>query len=276
MNLLTAMRVFDRVCLLNSFSAAARDLNMSTTAVSRVVRELEEDLGVRLLNLDDIQEMQDDTRGLHGATRGLLRISCSHVLAHTRITRLVPRFLAENPNVTVEFDLTSRYIVGVVEEGYDVAIRFEAQSDSQLVARRLGQVRNFVCATPSYLDANGRPTHPDELASHSCVLSNFARRLGTWPFRSDNGAFSVPVGGRVSTNSVEAAFQMTMAGFGIGNLPGILVDAPIRAGQLEVLLDEFRPEPSPIYALYPHRTYVATKVRAFVDFLMRELSPDLV
>ena len=297
MNLLAAMKIYDRVCTLGSLSAAARDLNMSTTAVSRTIKELEDDLGVRLLNrttrqmstteagreyaervravLDEVDELQDATRRLDHGTRGLLRISCSNVLAHTRITRLIPRFLAENPLVSVEFNLTSRHVVGLVEEGYDVAIRFEAQSDSEIVSRQLGQVRNHVCATPAYLEKHGRPRHPNELANHSCVLSNFAKRLGAWPFMGEEGRFSVTVKGRVSTNSVEAAYQMTLADFGIGNLPSLLVAPAIADGRLEPLLEEFRPSSSPIYALYPHRTYVALKVRAFVDFLMRELSPDL-
>ena len=108
------------------------------------------------------------------------------------------------------------------------------------------------------------------------MLSNVAKRIGTWPFHGPEGGFSAPVNGRVSTNSVEAAYQMTVAGFGIGNLPGILVEGAVERGELEILLDDFRPEPSPIYAVYPHRTYVAAKVRSFVEFLMRELSADLV
>lgn len=297
MNLLVAMKVYDRVCLLGSLSAAARDLNMSTTAVSRIIKELEENLGVRLLNrttrrlspteagrdyaervrslLDEVEELQDSVRLLDLGTRGTLRISCSNVLAYTRITRLIPRFLEQNPLVSVEFDLTSRYIVGLVEEGYDVAIRFETQSDSEIVSRQLGTVRNYVCATPAYLERCGRPLHPSDLAGHSCVLSNFARRLGTWPFVGPEGKFSAPVRGRVATNSVEAAHQMTMAGFGIGNLPSLLVGPQIADGRLEALLEDFQPASSPIYALYPHRTYVAAKVRAFVDFLMLELAPDL-
>lgn len=297
MNLLAAMKVYDRVCSLGSLSAAARDLTMSTTAVSRIIKDLEDDLGVRLLNrttrrlspteagrdyaervrvlLSDVEELQDSTRRLDRGTRGLLRISCSNVLAFTRITRLIPRFLDENPLVSIEFNLTSRYVIGLVEEGYDVAIRFEAQTDSEIVARQLGTVRNFVCATPGYLDRNGRPTHPDQLANHSCILSNFAKRLGTWPFLGPAGKFSVPVGGRVSTNSVEAAYQMTMSGFGIGNLPSLLARKAIDDGRLEALLEDFRPASSPIFALYPHRTYVAVKVRTFVDFLIRELSSDL-
>lgn len=296
-NLLIAMKVYDRVCTLGSLSAAARDLGMSTTAVSRQLKELEDDLGVRLLNrttrrmspteagrdyaervkalLAEVEELQDQTRRLDRGTRGLLRISCSNVLAYTRITRLIPRFLEENPLVSVEFNLTSRHVVGIVEEGYDVAIRFEAQNDSEIVSRQLGTVRNFVCATPAYLDRHGRPLHPDELAGHSCVLSNFAKRLGAWPFMGPEGRMSTPVKGRVSTNSVEAAYQMTMAGFGIGNLPSLLVRTAIEDGRLETLLEEFKPASSPIYALYPHRTYVAMKVRVFVEFLMRELSPDL-
>lgn len=296
-NLLTAMKVYDRVCALGSLSAAARDLNLSTTAVSRIVKELEDDLGVRLLNrttrrlspteagrdyaervrvlLAEVEELQDSTRRLDRGTRGLLRVSCSNVLAYTRITRLIPRFLEENPLVSIEFNLTSRYVVGIVEEGYDVAIRFEAQNDSEIVARQLGTVRNYVCATPAYLERRGRPAHPGELAAHSCILSNFAKRLGTWPFVGPQGKFSAPVKGRFSTNSVEAACQVTMSGFGIGNLPSLLVGPAIRDGRLEALLEDFQPASSPIFALYPHRTYLAVKVRTFVDFLMRELSPDL-
>lgn len=297
MNLLTAMKVYDRVCALGSLSAAARDLNMSTTAVSRMLKELEDDLGVRLLNrttrrmspteagreyaervrhlLGEVDELQDATRRLDRGTRGLLKISCSNVLAYTRITRLIPKFLDENPLVSIEFNLTSRHVVGIVEEGYDVAIRFEAQNDSEIVSRQLGTVRNYVCATPGYLERRGRPRHPRELAEHSCILSNFAKRLGSWAFADAGGRVSAPVKGRVSTNSVEAAYQMVMAGFGIGNLPSLLVAPAIADGRLQPLLEEFRPVSSPIYALYPHRTYVAMKVRAFVEFLMRELSPDL-
>lgn len=296
MNLTTAMRVFERVCALGSLSAAARDLGMSTTAVSRTVKELEDDLGVRLLNrttrqmspteagreyaerarqlLDEIAVLHDDTRRLDRGTRGLLRISCSNVLAHARISGLIPKFLAQNPLVTVEFNVTSRHVVGLVEEGYDVAVRFEAQNDSEIVSRLLVQVRNHVCATPAYLERHGRPLHPDDLARHSCVLSNVARRIGTWPFLGTGERLSAPVKGRVSTNSVEAAYQMTLAGFGIANLPSLIVGPAIADGRLVSLLEEFRPISSPIYALYPHRTYVPMKVRAFVDFLVRELSSD--
>lgn len=297
MNLITAMRVFERVCRLGSLSAAARDLTMSTTAVSRIVKELEDDLGVRLLNrttrrmspteagreysdrarilLEELEELQDSARQLDRGTRGLLRISCSNVLAHTRITRLIPKFLEEHPLVSVEFNLTSRYVVGIVEEGYDVAIRFEAQNDSEIVSRQLGEVRNHICATPDYLACNGMPSHPTDLSGHSCVLSNFAKRIGTWPFSGPQGQFKAAISGRVSTNSVEAAYQMTLAGFGIGNLPHLLVKPALDDGRLVPLLEDYRPNPSPIYALYPHRTYVAVKVRTFIDFLMRELSPDL-
>lgn len=296
-NLLIAMKVYDRVTTLGSLSAAARDLGMSTTAVSRTLKELEDDLGVRLVNrttrrmslteagreyadrvkvlLAEVEEVQDSTRRLDRGIRGVLRVSCSNVLAHTRITRLIPAFLAENPMIAIEFNLTSRYVVGIVEEGYDVAIRFEAQTDSEIVSRQLGTVRNHVCAAPSYLAARGRPQSPQDLANHDCVLSNFAKRLGSWPFAAKDGRLSVPVKGRVSTNSIESAYQMTLAGAGIGYLPSLLVRDAIADGRLEPLLEDHGPVSSPIYALYPHRTYVAMKVRAFIDFLMRELSPDL-
>ncbi len=296
-NLLVAMKVYDRVTALGSLSAAARDLTMSTTAVSRMLKELEDDLGLRLINrttrrmslteagreyaervkvlLAEVEEVQDSTRRLDRGIRGVLRVSCSNVLAHTRITRLIPAFLAENPMIAIEFNLTSRYVVGIVEEGYDVAIRFEAQTDSEIVSRQLGTVRNHVCAAPSYIAARGRPRSPQDLASHNCVLSNFAKRMGSWPFGSKDGRISVPIRGRVSTNSIESAYQMTVAGAGIGYLPSLLVRDAIADGRLETLLEDHEPVSSPIYALYPHRTYVAMKVRAFIDFLMRELSPDL-
>jgi DNA-binding transcriptional LysR family regulator len=296
-NLLIAMKVYDRVCSLGSLSAAARDLGMSTTAVSRLLKDLEEDLGVRLLNrttrrmspteagrdyaervkvlLADVEELQDQTRRLDRGTRGLLRISCSNVLAHARITRLIPKFLDENPMLSIEFNLTSRYVVGIVEEGYDVAIRFEAQTDSEIVSRGLGKVRNFVCASPDYLRRRGRPREVADLAMHDCVLSNFAKRLGSWPFGAGEARVIAPVSGRVSTNNIEAAYQMTLAGAGIGYLPSLVVREALEDGRLEALLEQHGPVPSPIYALYPHRTYVAMKVRVFIDFLMRELSPDL-
>lgn len=297
MNLLAALRVFERVSLLGSLSAAARDLGLSTTTASRLIADLEAELGVRLINrttrrlslteagrevairaratLDDIEEMRDAALGLHGETRGLIRVSCSNVLGHSRITRLIPKFLAAHPHVTIEYDLTSRYTVGVVEERYDVAIRFGEQTDSALIARHLGDVRNHVCATPAYFAAHGRPRHPDDLRAHNCVLTMYARRLGYWPFRGPHGDIDAPVRGRAATNTIEAVFQMTLAGFGIGNLPGLLVDEALADGRLEAVLDAYGPVTSPVYALMPHRTYVAARVRVFIDFLARELGPDL-
>ena len=291
-NLLMLSKVFERVATLGSISAAARELGLSTSAASRHIRELEEELGVRLMDrttrqlrltepgevylnrsariLDDMSELFESVSTLHGDVRGFIRVACSNLLGHTHVAGLIPGFLEEYPNLRVEINLTSRN-PSLVDEGYDVAVRIGPQGDSTLQARLLGVSRSVVCATPGYLDANGRPDHPEDLRDHNCVLSNYGRQLGAWRFQGAEGPIVAPVSGRMSTNNIEAIFRATLQGFGIANLPDLLAAPALSDGRLVPLLDGFEPEGSPVDVLHPPRDRGPDKVRAFVVYLSGKL-----
>jgi len=296
-NMLFLAKVFERVAAQGSISAAARELGLSTSAASRHVRELEDALGVRLMDrttrqlrltepgalflqratriLDDMSELYESIATLHGDVRGFIRIACSSLLGHTHVAGLIPRFLERYPHVTAEINLTAR-AVPLVEEGYDVAIRIGPQADSALQCLKLGDLTSIVCASPDYLARHGRPLRPEELSGHNCVLTNVARQLGVWRFEGPEGSVEVPVSGRLSTSNIEAIYQATLGGFGIANVPELILAPALADGRLERLLPDYRSELTPIYLLHPHRERVPAKVRALIDFLTEALSGSIV
>ena len=295
-NVLFLSKVLERVAAQGSISAGARELGLSTSAASRYIRELEEALGVRLMDrttrqlrltepgtlylnratriLDDMSELYEAVWNLQGDVRGLIRVACSSLVGHTHVAGLIPQFLELYPHINVEINLTA-LAVPLVEEGYDVAIRIGPQADSALQCVKLGEAGSVVCATPEYLDRQRRPVHPSDLSGHSCILTNVARQLGAWRFEGPEGPVVAPVSGRLSTNNIEAIFQATLAGFGIANLPDMLVKPAVIDGRLERLLPGFVPEATPIYVLHPHRERVPAKVRAFIDFLLDAIPESL-
>ena len=178
MDLLNAMNVFNRVARLESFSAAAHDLGVSKTSVSRHISDLENALGVRLLNrttrrmglteagqayisrssviLSDIQELQNAVQNLHSQPEGLLRVTSAVTFGHCALAPVIANFLAEYPKINIQLDLTNRF-VDIVEEGFDLAIRVANLEDSSLISRALVPVKRYTCAAPAYIKRRGEP-----------------------------------------------------------------------------------------------------------------------
>ncbi|MEI2386567.1 LysR family transcriptional regulator [Breoghania sp. JC706] len=290
MDQLTRMRCFIQVVDAGGFSAAAREMGRSKALVSKYVGELEDELGVRLLNrttrqistteagqayyreasdilqrIDDLQEAMQDA---HQHARGLLRVSASRAFGDHDLSRAVMAFLAENPDISVDLKLEDRF-VDLVEEGFDVAIRLTELSDSSLIARKLAPFRQVTVAAPELISINGRPEEPGDLADMSFVVDTNYRFRSNLVFRdTEGGRLSVAVKGRVEVNSAEAARQAALAGLGFARIPLFMVRDDIAAGRLVRVLEDYESEDAAIWVVYPHRKHLSGKVRAFVDFLV--------
>lgn len=285
------MEVFARVVQEGGFSAAARTLDLTPSAVSKLIARLEARLGVRLLvrttralSLTDegeayhraamrvLHEMnQAEQQASGGAVRGRLRVSASVPFGTMFVAPAVTRFLAQHPQVTVDLSLTDD-VVDLLAQRTDVAIRTGTLPDSALVARRLGQSRLVVCASPDYLARYGVPRRPEDLADHDCLTFNFRRAPAAWPFRRDGDMIEQPVSGSLQLNNGETMRQMALAGAGVARLGLFHVAEHIAAGRLVALLEADNPgDLENISAIYVGGGMVPHRVRMFIDHLVAEL-----
>ncbi|MEQ8604401.1 MAG: LysR family transcriptional regulator [Marivibrio sp.] len=292
----TEMAVFAKVVEEGSFSAAARVLKLTPSAVSKQIARLEDRLGVRLLNrttrrlsateegsafyqraariLADIDEAETAVTQLHAAPRGTLRINCGIAFGKHQIGPLIPEFLARYPELTVEMTLTDA-LSDLVEEGHDVAVRFGPLQDSSMVARQLAVSRRAICASPAYFERCGVPKHPSELAEHNCLTFSNMPHLNDWIFRlPEGGEYRIKADGNFSASNGETIHEMVLASLGVARLAEFLVGPEVREGKLMRVLQPFyRDIEVPINAVYPTRRHLSPKVRAFVDFLVEKFQP---
>lgn len=287
----TDMAVFAEVVAAGGFSAAARRLSLSKSAISRRVGELEERLGVRLLNrttrrisltevgrayherclriLSDIEETERAVTNLQLLPRGILKITAPVTFGIRHLAPAVAAFLDRHPDIEIDLDLNDRY-VDLVEEGYDLAVRIGRLRDSALVARRLCASRRAVVASPAYLARHGTPRVPDDLASHACLHYTLAPAADQWLFRTEPGSSelkSIRTKARLRTNNGDLLREAAIAGNGIAVLPTFIIGDAIRAGRLEVLLADHEGPPDAVQAVYAANRHLSAKVRTFVEFL---------
>lgn len=292
---LRRMAVFAAVVEAESFSDAARRLGVAKSAVSKQVAELEQSLGVRLMNrttrrsslteagerfyqscvriLEEASRATADVRNLQTQPVGTLKLTAPTFFGTRYVVPEVGRFLAAYPDVNVDLFLTDRH-VDMFEENIDLAIRIGRLADSSLVAKKLAPVRMLVAGAPAFFERNERPSDLQALSN----LPFIAYTHSPAPYRieatKDGETQSARIGGRVKTNSGTAMFELLKAGHGVGMLPSFYMEAAIQAGELEVVLDdwEFQPGTS-VFAVYPHRQHVQNKVRLFVDQLQGAFTP---
>jgi DNA-binding transcriptional LysR family regulator len=282
------MAVFAQVVQRGGFSPAARALGVSKATISKQIARLEERLGARLLNrttrklsLTDagrgyfdacnriLQEVEDAERAvaqLQLQPRGNLRLSCPVSFGQRFLAAAVADFMAEHEGVSVEMVLADRF-VDIVEERFDLAIRIAALPDSSLIARKLGPMRRYLCASPGYFARRLPPSHPNELSQHNCLLYSYEATGNKWRFRGPGGSLTTEVSGSLRANNGDVLRQAALQGVGVAYLPGFIVGPDIRCGNLEAVLTEWTESDAAIYAVYPHRRHVAAKVRAFVSFM---------
>lgn len=294
MDKLTSMKVFAAVARDGSFTAAARELEISKAMASKHIRHLENVLGARLLNrtnrrvslteagtlyrercqqvLEDIDECERLVSEGNAAPRGLLKLSAPTSFGTFHLVPALAAYQAIYPEVRVQLVLQDRS-ADLVEEGLDLAIRLGTLADSSFIARPLASARLVICGAPAYFEARGVPESPEDLAHHSCLVYTQWLPRGEWRLKGQDGEVSVPVGGSFQATTGDALRIAALHGCGLVQLATYVVGPDLKAGRLRAVLQTYEPEPLPIHALYPHRRHLSATVRSFVDFLHARLQP---
>ncbi len=293
MDRLTALTVFCRAAERGSFVAAARDLGLSSSAVSKNIKELEDHLRARLFHrttrhialtevgevylshvrrvLEGLEEADALVGSMHGEVRGRLRVSAPMTFSLLALSERIPAFLDTHPELSLDLHLDDRR-VDLIREGFDLALRGTPHlEDSSLVARRLTTLTYAVCASSAYAAAHGLPTHPRELPDHRCVIYSLARSAHQWTFTRGQEEVSVPIHASYSVSSSLAVRDALRAGYGLSLIPRRYVEEDLASGRLVCALEEWGTRETPMYAIYPSRRFLEPKVRAFVGFLEEEL-----
>ncbi|RLJ39347.1 LysR family transcriptional regulator [Acidovorax sp. 106] len=287
------MAFFSLLARCGSFSATARELNVSTPAVSKRLAQMEARLGVQLLNrttrrvsltpegetylaharriLADIADMEQLVSRTQSTPQGLLRVNATLGFGRSHIAPLISDFVRSHPQVQVQLQL-SVDPPPLASDAFDVCIRFGEPPDARVIARRIAPNRRLLCASPAYLAQRGTPKIPSDLARHDCIgIRQGDDAYGQWrlsPARKSGAVEVVKVRGGLSTNDGEIAVNWALEGHGIVMRAEWDVARYLRSGRLVQVLADHHTPPADIYAIYPQRHQAAARVRAFVDFLV--------
>lgn len=291
------MEAFVQAATQQGFSAAAREMGLTPSAVSKLVGRLEQRLGVRLFNrttrqlhltpegetflaragqiLADIAEAESEVAESARQPRGLLRMHSNVAFAHYQLPGVMRDFSARYPEIHVEMIITDQ-LIDLIDAGGDLGVRSGPLPDSTLVARRIGDMARVICASPAYLRQFGTPSRPQDLLEHNCMLLTTNPSLGRWSFRDppespggEPGAvYSLQVHGKYRANNAEMLMQWAIAGSGIARIPDLMANPAIRAGVLIPLLAPYHvAEPIPLWAVCPPGRQNTPRVQAMMTFL---------
>jgi len=282
------MDEFVAVAELGQFNAAAVQLGVSSSHVSRQVSQLEERLQTRLFYrstrrvslteaghtfLQHCQRLQDGreealraVQDLGSSPKGLLRMTCAVAYGERFVVPLVTDFQARHPQLQVDIELTNRPL-DLLDEGLDLAIRLGRLQDSRLVASRLAPRRMYLCAAPAYLEQYGRPHSLSELNRHNCLIGS----TDQWLLLQDTREITVRVEGNWRCNSGQAVLDAALKGLGLCQLPDYYVLEHLRSGALVALLEAHQPPNTAVWALYPQQRHLSPKVRGLIEHLREGL-----
>jgi DNA-binding transcriptional LysR family regulator len=295
MDIIASMRVFTTVVSTGSFAGAAEKLGLSRGMATRHVAQLEERLGLRLLNrttrklslteagadyhertlqiLALLDEAESAAEEHAGSPRGTLRLATSVGLGVLGMGRIIAAFLTKYPELKVDLVLSDR-VVDLVEEGFDLAIRMGPKVDPGLIARKISDVALIVCASPAYLQRRGVPRRPRDLGSHDCLTYAYSTQETEWPFAQDGVEEKVRVAGSFRANNGNVLTNAAIEGLGIVRQPRYLVADALDQGRLVRLLPTWDAGSHTVNAVYPSRQFLPAKVRALIDFLVQQFQGD--
>lgn len=283
------MAFFSLLARLGSFSATAREMNVTTPAISKRLALMEARLGVQLLNrttrrisltpegemylaharriLADIDDMEQQVCSSAAAPKGLLRVNATLGFGRSNIAPLISQFVQRFPEVQVQLQLTVNP-PPLGDDAFDVCIRFGEPPDARVIARKIAPNRRLLCATPAYLAQHGTPMVPNDLARHNCIgIRQGDEAYGVWRLSAGKRVETVKVRGNLSTNDGEIAVNWALDGHGILMRAEWDIARYLRSGRLVQVLESYRLPPADIHAVYPQRHQLSARVRAFVDFV---------
>jgi DNA-binding transcriptional LysR family regulator len=221
--------------------------------------------------LAELDEAEREAAPQAAEPRGTLRLTTAINFGTHQVTPAIALFLARHPHVRIDVSLSDR-IVDIIEEGFDLAIRIGGPGAQNLVARKLGETRFVLCASPDYLARHGAPESPEDLARHNCLTYEYALQ-DAWTFRDPAGRERVVrVAGSLNSNNGDLNAAAAIQGVGIALEPDFIVGRELKNGTLVPVLEAFEAPALPIYAVYPSRRFLPAKVRAFVDFLVERFA----
>lgn len=295
MDKFTAMRIFTKVVETHGFTAAARELGMSRTAVSKHVAQLESHLGAGLLNrstrfvsptesgysfyeravniLADLDDAEKAVSSLQGEPMGAIRLNAPMSFGTLHLGPALADFMGRYPKVRIETVLGDHQI-NTIGEGFDVTIRIADLTDSSLIAKKLCPARRVLCASSGYLVKNGVPEKPEDLRFHACLHYGNLASGNVWQFMANKDIRKVPINGALCCNNAELLMTAALQGKGIAMLPTFMAADCLRDKSLEIILEDFPVPEISVYVLYPPGKQMAVKVRLFIDFLSNRFKGD--
>jgi DNA-binding transcriptional LysR family regulator len=284
------MAVFACVVERGSFAAAADDLGLSPSAVSKLITRLETRLGVRLITrttrrlaltaegelfldrsrkiLEAIEAAEAELASGRRGPQGHLRVHTFPTFAVDHLSIALPSFLARHPRITFEFVVTNRE-VSLIDRNIDIALQVGPLGKSSFVARKITDLTQIVCASPAYVARHGRPVHPSDLAQHACLTLSHIPGSRIWAFVTASETIRVEVGGPAAADSAHMLLKLAISGAGIIRFGDIIVAKAIRDGLLVPLLEDWQELGSfPLWALHRAGQQRVPRVKAFIDFLI--------
>lgn len=277
-------RMFVAVLESGSFAAAARRLGTSSGQASKLVANLEAELGVQLIKrttralaptevgqayfermkgiLEEFDALEASVRNASGAPAGRIRLAAPLSFGTTQLMPRLLDFARAFPDIQLDVGFTDR-TVNLIDEGYDMAVRIGAPGDGSLIARKLCTARVVTVAAPAYLDRNGTPETPDDLTGHACIIDTNFRDPNHWQLAGR----TVAVNGRFRFSNGEACLMAAEAGLGIARIPSFIAGESLRSGRLRPILRDDTEDAHTIHAVYPAARHLAVKVRTLVDYL---------
>ncbi|HEY9907682.1 MAG TPA: LysR family transcriptional regulator [Thermosynechococcaceae cyanobacterium] len=284
-----SIRAFTQVVNAGGFAAAAREIGLSRSQVNKLVISLENELGVQLLHrstrvvtptesglafhercveiLASLEEAERSITQLQAEPRGRLRVNAPMTFGTMHLAPALADFLVQYPDLQVQLTLNDRF-VDPIEEGFDVTVRIaKPQEVASLIVHPLTLAPRVLCAAPSYLEANGTPTHLDELRHHSCLHYGQLAVESQWTLIGSEGEQTISVTGVLCSNNGEVLRDAAVRGLGITLLPTFVVEPELQQGTLQRVLPEYHPPELSISVIYPVNRHLSTKVRLLVHFL---------
>ena len=289
MDKLGSLRAFVKVVELGSFSEAGKALRLSRSAVSKYIGELEDDLGVQLLNrttrhvsttengqayfervlgiLAEIDAADQAVTHLQATPRGLLRVNAPMSFGTLQLGPAIADFMALYPELRIQLVLSDE-AVDPVQDGLDVTLRIADLESSSLIARKITPIERAVCASPGYFKRHGMPAHPADLRDHACLSYGYLSTGNQWKLTGKDSDHWIQPSWTLCVNNAEVLRDVAIRGLGIALLPTFIAAEALGTGSLVTCLDDYRAPPLNLYALYPPTRHLATKVRLFIDFLV--------
>lgn len=295
MDKLASLRAFVKVVESGSFAEAGRQLRLSRSAISKYVGDLEQNLGVQLLNrttrhasptengqlyferaiviLSEIDAADHAVTQLQSAPRGLLRINAPMSFGTMRLGPALADFMTKYPDIQIQLVLSDD-LIDPVQDGFDVTLRIAELESSSLIARKIVPVARVVCASPDYLKGHGTPIRPQDLRDHVSLTYGFLLTGNQWKLTGADGDHWIQPAWSLCVNNAEVLRDVAVKGRGIALIPEFIAAEALKNGSLQAVLANYSAPPLALYAVYPPTRHLAVKVRLFIDFLVDRFGSD--